>query len=89
MRIMSEAETIPPYQLSVTKKTDYICEFTLSDLTMPPIEYEPIITGSVKWDGCMNWSTVDGHAAHSCDEEDLKELASWLHKARVMALALL
>ena len=82
-------ETIAPYELSVTKDTKYVCKFTLSDLTMPPIKYEPVISGTIKWDGCMDWWTIDGVTAYSFTKEDLLELAAWLHKARVKALELL
>jgi hypothetical protein len=28
------------------------------------------VRGFLKWDGCMNWSTLDGFMYHFCDEDD-------------------
>ena len=36
---------------------------------------EPDITGSVKWDGCMNWQTNPNCMAHFCSAEDIDTLS--------------
>jgi hypothetical protein len=40
----------------------------------------PIVTGSVKWDGCVNWHAE--MAMHACGEEDFDKLCQALKDAR-------
>jgi len=47
---------------------------------------EPEWTGSVRFDGCMNYSHQSGAAAHSCGDDDLRLLAEAFVEVRRRAL---
>jgi hypothetical protein len=57
------------YQLRVTS-AEYIMRFSLWRTHGVP---EKLLHGTLKWDGCVDWSPVAG-AYHFCDVEDLRFL---------------
>lgn len=49
-----------------------------------------VISGSVKWDGCINWQTNSECMAHACDAEELKkqlELVNVVYAEAMKAMA--
>ena len=48
------------------------------DMVCTVEESEPFITGSVKWDGCSNWTVTDGGYFHECDRRGLARIGTIL-----------
>lgn len=43
------------------------------------------VSGSINWDGCCNWSTTEGYAAHFCDWQEALEVAECFKVAHALA----
>lgn len=56
------------------------CDFTVFDGT------EGIISGYLKWDGCVNWMTSERSYAHFCERGDAAALAEAFDKVRDWAI---
>lgn len=50
-----------------------------------PQDDEVEVTGFVKWDGCVNWSTSDNCMYHFCGKEHLVHFAQMMYAAILIA----
>jgi hypothetical protein len=73
------ARLYKPYKTSV--EFAVFLNNSLYDETEP----EPDITGTIKWDGCMNWDTGDNCMYHFCDTDDIDVLRDSFEAAWVLS----
>lgn len=59
---------------------------SIADSTEDIAKATPLITGSVKWDGCMDWAGVGDVMVHHCDRGDLEALCEAIQLARKVAI---
>lgn len=73
------------FKAAITKVEPHYAEYEI--WIKPDLEQEekPDITGSIKWDGCMNWQTNPDCMAHFCEKDDISSLSAAFLWVRLQA----
>ncbi len=70
--------------------SNYYCDFEILKLyDFESEEYEMVVRGSSKWDGCMNWETDPDCMYHFCSDFDADMLAALFKEVWVLAKELM